>query len=107
MTLIWTIVCDVLIFVGKYLKKFNRWFDVHAWVFLALGICSAIFTSMAPDYEVGGDDRRLRMLALTDLSDNERILLESWGNSGLHETTGGLGNIITYILIIQGLFLRF
>lgn len=101
MTIIWTIVCDVLIFVGKYLKKYKRWFDIHAWTFFALGICSAIFTTMAPH------DRRRRMLMPRDLAEGEVQVIEFWAKGDLHKTTGGAGNIITFILIAQGLLLRF
>ena len=103
MTLNWTIICDILIVVGKYLKKFNRWFDVHAWTFFALGITTAILTANAPKGGKGGD----RMLGYRDLADGEINVLTGWAKKDLHETTGMIGNIITYVMIVQGLIIRF
>lgn len=49
MPIIWTLVCDSLIVVGKHLKKKNRYFDIHAWSFFLLGIISVILVNFAPE----------------------------------------------------------
>lgn len=101
MAIIWTIICDVLIFIGKYLKKYKRWFDIHAWSFLVLGICSWILTQSAPE-----TDRR-RLLTIRDLAEGEINVMESWAKPGLHESSATIGNLLTVVLIFQGLVLRF
>jgi hypothetical protein len=97
----WTIGCDVLIVVGKYLKKFNRWFDVHAWIFMAIGITSGLLSISS------GKKKDYRVLQDGDLSSGEKLVLTSWAKKETHNTLGQIANILTYVLIIQGLVLRF
>jgi hypothetical protein len=96
MTIIWTIVCDVLIFIGKFLKKYKRWFDVHAWCFLILVVTSAILALNAPHFD---EDRR-RILMIRDLAEGEINVIESWASSEWHERGALLGHFCAYILII-------
>ena len=98
--IIWTVVCDILILIGKYLKKFKWWFDIHGWIFVALGITSGILTSQAPDFKP-------RILEWRDLAEGEVNYIESWAKKDLHKRTGGITNVITYIMIIQGILMRF
>jgi hypothetical protein len=40
--ILWTIVCDTLIIVGRHMKKQNKYFDIHAWGFFLLAVASII-----------------------------------------------------------------
>ena len=100
MVIIWTILCDSLIFVGKYLKKYKRWFDIHAWIFLTLGLLSLFFTQYAPK-------NIKKLIAMADLSPYEVDFIEGWAKKKLHKNMGGLGNLITLSMIVQGVLMRF
>lgn len=49
--LIWTVGCDLLILLVRNMKRF-RWFDIHAWTFMALGIASGILTKQAKTFKL-------------------------------------------------------
>ena len=40
--LLWTVGTDILIPVGRYFRKYNRYFDGHSWPFLAILIASIV-----------------------------------------------------------------
>lgn len=41
--LLWTVVVDIFIPVGRYLRRYNRFFDGHSWPLLAVLVLSLIF----------------------------------------------------------------
>lgn len=110
--ILWTLIADTLIIIGKYWKSFNRWFDVHAWSFLAVAILNLIFSYQAPD-----DDHRRILQEKRDLgvfipvnshfTERERILAQSLADGELHETFAGGCIIFTYAIVVSGLILRF
>ena len=95
--------------MGKHLKKKNRYFDIHAWSFLALGILSVILVNFAPedDHHHKKHSAESRILALRDLADGEITVISSWAKGSLHKLTGKAANIITLLMILQGMFMRF
>ena len=44
---LWVIVADILIPVGRYLRRYTRFFDYHSWPLLAVLILSAVFRNGA------------------------------------------------------------
>jgi hypothetical protein len=40
--LLWTIGIDILIFIGRFMHKYNRFFDAHSWPSLAILIASIV-----------------------------------------------------------------
>ena len=102
--IIWTILCDLLIIVGKNLKFINRYFDVHSFCFIILAIASWILVGMEPD------DRRRRLLEETiefnNVSHGERILASALADDDLHETFSTLLTIALIFLLIFGSILR-
>ena len=51
MIIIWTILADLLILVGKFMKTGGRGFDIHAWSFLILICLSIYLASLAPNMQ--------------------------------------------------------
>ena len=103
--LVWTILCDLLIIVGKNLKFLTRYFDVHTFCFIILAITSWILVGVEPDH------RRRRLLEETiefnNVSPGERILASALADQGLHETCSTFLTIALIFLLIFGTILRF
>lgn len=106
--LLWTIIADTLIIIGKYFKGFNRYFDIHTWTFFVLTFVNLLFSYQAPD-----DRRRRRILTEGSiygsmrLSHKERLLAEALADDDLHETFASLTILMTFVITISGLILRF
>lgn len=67
---------------------------------MALGIASGLLSISS------GKKKDYRILQ-DDLSSGEKLVLTSWAKQETHNTLGRISNILTYVLIIQGLVLRF
>ena len=106
--ILWTIVADALIIVGKYMKFFSRWFDVHAWALLAMFILNRIAVFNHPDGE--GDDRRVLVSMYSHQftqAKNERILVEALADGDLHGNFAAISGPSFIFLVLGGLLLRF
>lgn len=104
LALIWTVVCDSLILIVRNLKRF-RWFEIHAWTFFALGIASGILTRQAKTFKLVQQNQRV--LQHRDLTSEEASFVLAWANKDLHGTVGQIANILVYIMMAQGILMRF
>ena len=89
--ILWAIVCDLLIILGKNLKFLTRYFDAHSFAFLALAIIHWIFV-----FVPRRDRRRLleETFEYNNTSHGERILASSFADVDTHR-------IFSIILRIQ------
>lgn len=103
MPILWTLICDRLIVVGKHLKKKNRYFDIHAWSFFVLGIVSVILVNFAPDdhhHDHKNKVQKSSMIGLRTLTESEIMVISSWAKGSVHKFTGKASNIITLLMIL-------
>lgn len=105
--ILWTVVADTLIVVGKYWKSFSRWFDVHTWAFVLVLILNQICVNAAPKSEEH-EERILEIYSnAPQLSKNERILASALESVELHKVTAALTILPFVIITLTGLVLRF
>ena len=132
LVLMWTIAADSLIFIGKYCKGKNRYFDVHAWGFGTIAITNLILivrdlieayyedqntleiaSKTASQTSPPATLRRVLELILTQKgvlrhAESARILEYSKNTSKDHHIILGLYITIAAVLMaLEGLFLRF
>ncbi len=100
--IMWTIVVDIFTIIGKYTKFFTRYFEIHSWSLLMLGVASIIIAISGASGE-DESDRRI----LTQSSSNERLLASSLADDDLHGLVGFLTNLSTIALIVTGIIMRF
>ena len=107
MIIIWTIICDLLIVLGKNLKFLTRYFDAHSFSFLVLIILSYSFILAGPGKP--SDDRRIleEIIRRNNVSHGERILASALADRDIH-TLGSLAlNVSIFFLLVFGSILRF
>lgn len=52
--LLWTVGIDILVFMGRFMKGYNRYFDAHSWPSLAILIASLIFRDRGRNDPISG-----------------------------------------------------
>lgn len=106
--LLWTILADSMIIVGKYWKGLNRYFDIHAVTFFIIVVLNIVFAQFAPDLG-GGEDDRILISYDEDrsFSHRERILANALANGDSHEFYANITIILTYLITFNGIILRF
>ena len=82
--LLWTIGIDILIFIGRFMQKYNRFFDAHSWPSLAILIASIVLR----DHGEGGATDKV-------------------GLKGFHEALSIVLIVFSALILLNGLGLRF
>ena len=103
--LCWTIVADFLIIFGKYFKGWNRYFDVHSFMFFVIGVATVIlsFLIKPSDY-----DKVLTRVLTSELSHKERVLLSSkLADTSLHKIFSYISIFFIVVQTILGLIIRY